>query len=84
VSTPHPEAEAAAARRWREGARVDAAAWVENVPFTETRDYVKKVLSNAVVYGHLLHGKPLSLKNRLGATVGPRATGAPSSDDDLP
>lgn len=71
-------------RRWREGARVDAAAWVENVPFTETRDYVKKVLSNAVVYGHLLHGKPLSLKNRLGATVGPRAAGAPSSDADLP
>lgn len=71
-------------RRWREGARVDAAAWVENVPFTETRDYVKKVLSNAVVYGHLLHGKPLSIKNRLGATVGPRASGAPASDTDLP
>lgn len=71
-------------RRWREGARVDAAAWVENVPFTETRDYVKKVLSNAVVYGHLLHGKPLSIKNRLGATVGPRGAGAPASDTDLP
>lgn len=71
-------------RRWREGARVDAAAWVENVPFTETRDYVKKVLSNAVVYGHLLHGKPLSIKNRLGASVGPRASGAPASDTDLP
>lgn len=71
-------------RRWREGARVDAAAWVENVPFNETRDYVKKVLSNAVVYGHLLHGKPLSIKNRLGASVGPRAGGAPASDTDLP
>ena len=71
-------------RRWREGARVDAAAWVENVPFTETRDYVKKVLSNAVVYGHLLHGKPLSIKGRLGATVGPRASGAPVPDTDLP
>ena len=71
-------------RRWREGARVDAAAWVENVPFTETRDYVKKVLSNAVVYGHLLHGKPLSIKNRLGATIGPRAAGAPASDNELP
>ena len=71
-------------RRWREGARLDAAAWVENVPFTETRDYVKKVLSNAVVYGHLLHGKPLSIKNRLGASVGPRASGAPASDTNLP
>ena len=71
-------------RRWREGARVDAAAWVENVPFTETRDYVKKVLSNAVVYGHLLHGKPLSIKNRLGSTIGPRASGSPAPDTDLP
>ena len=32
----------------------------------------------------LRHGKPLSLKNRLGATVGPRASGAPASDTDLP
>lgn len=71
-------------RRWREGSRVDAAAWVENVPFNETRDYVKKVLSNAVVYGHLLHGKPLSIKNRLGASIGPRASNAPASDTDLP
>ena len=71
-------------RRWREGARTEAAAWVENIPFTETRDYVKKVLSNAVVYGHLLHGKPLSLRERLGATVGPRAGNAPPSATDLP
>ncbi len=71
-------------RRWREGQVLDASLWTENVPFNETRDYVKKVLSNAVVYGHLLHGKPLSIKNRLGASVGPRAAGAPASDTDLP
>jgi soluble lytic murein transglycosylase len=71
-------------RRWREGMRVDAAAWVENVPFTETRDYVKKVLSNAVVYAHVLHNKPLSLKARLGNTVGPRAATAPQPEADLP
>ena len=34
-------------RRWREGPVLEAAAWAENIPFTETRDYVKKVLSNA-------------------------------------
>ncbi len=68
-------------RRWREGARIDAAAWVENIPFTETRDYVKKVLSNATVYAHILQGKSLSIKNRLGATIGPRAGGAPVEDD---
>ncbi len=67
-------------RRWREGTRLDAAAWVENIPFNETRDYVKKVLSNATVYAHILHGKPLSIKARLGATIGPRV-GSPVEDD---
>jgi soluble lytic murein transglycosylase len=71
-------------RRWREGSKLDAAAWVENIPFNETRDYVKKVLANAVVYGHLIDGKPLSLKARLGATVGPRAGSAPPEEGDLP
>ena len=37
-------------RRWREGAVLEPAAWIEGIPFNETRDYVKKVLSNAVVY----------------------------------
>ena len=63
---------------------MEAAAWVENIPFNETRDYVKKVLSNAVVYSHLLHGKPLALRERLGQTVGPRAGSAPPSATDLP
>jgi soluble lytic murein transglycosylase len=71
-------------RRWREGPRIDAAAWVENIPFNETRDYVKKVLANATVYAHLLHGKALSVKARLGATVGPRAGNAPPPENDLP
>lgn len=71
-------------RRWREGARLDAAAWVENIPFTETRDYVKKVLGNAVVYAHLIDGVPMSVRKRLGQTIGPRATTAPQPDMDLP
>jgi soluble lytic murein transglycosylase len=71
-------------RRWREGAKVDAAAWAENIPFNETRDYVKKVLSNAVVYAHVIDGKPLSIKGRLGASVGPRAASAPPVEGDLP
>lgn len=68
-------------RRWRDGPRIDAAAWVENIPFNETRDYVKKVLSNAVVYAHILHAKPISLKARLGSTIGPRVGGEPLADD---
>ncbi len=71
-------------RRWREGPRLEAAAWVENIPFNETRDYVKKVLANATVYAHLLHGHALSVRGRLGNTIGPRAANAPPVEGDLP
>ena len=60
------------------------AAWAENIPFAETRDYVKKVLSNATYYGALLGQKPVSLKARLGAQIGPRDAGAASENKELP
>ena len=44
-------------RRWREGALIEPAIWAENIPFNETRDYVKKVLSNATVYAAILAGR---------------------------
>jgi hypothetical protein len=62
-------------RNWRNGPVLDAAIWAENVPFTETRDYVKKVLANTTNYAALITGQPQSLKARLG-TVGPRGCGA--------
>jgi soluble lytic murein transglycosylase len=71
-------------RRWREGPTLEVAAWAENIPFSETRDYVKKVLSNAVYYRSLLDGKPASLKARLGAPIGPRDAGAPAPNQELP
>ena len=60
-------------RRWRDGPLLEPAIWVENIPIHETRDYVKKVLSNATYYAGLMTGKPASLKARLGAPIGPRA-----------
>ena len=39
---------------------IEPAIWAENIPFNETRDYVKKVLSNATVYASLLAGKKQS------------------------
>ncbi len=42
-------------RRWREGPPIEPAAWAETIPFAETRDYVKKVLSNAVDYALVLN-----------------------------
>ncbi len=71
-------------RRWREGATVEAAAWAENIPFNETRDYVKKVLSNATYYSALITGQVGSLKARLGPAIGPKPTGAPDDNRDLP
>ena len=72
-------------RRWREGPAVEPAIWAENIPFNETRDYVRKVLSNAAVYASLLNGTTLSLKSWLGASaIGPREAAAPAVDADLP
>lgn len=45
---------------------VEGAVFAETIPFTETRLYVKNVLSNAVYYATLFSGKPQSLKQRLG------------------
>ena len=75
-------------RRWREGPRLEPAIWVENVPFSETRDYVKKVLSNATFYAALLKDSQSttapSLKARLGRPIGPREAGLPAPDAELP
>jgi len=55
-------------RQWRSKltSALEGAAFAEIIPFTETRDYVKKVLSNATFYGALMTGQPQSLKQRLG------------------
>ena len=62
---------------------LEGAIWAENIPFSETRDYVKKVLSNTTNYAALLTGKPQSLKARLG-TVGPKDTSTTEQGLDLP
>lgn len=67
------------ARKWRQGPNLDGAIWAENVPFTETRDYVKKVLANATVYGVILSSAPIGLVERLG-TVGPSDSSNEGSD----
>jgi soluble lytic murein transglycosylase len=51
---------------------MEGAVFAETIPFTETRDYVKKVMSNATYYAALFEDKPQSLKARLG-TISPHA-----------
>ncbi|MDR3213067.1 MAG: lytic transglycosylase domain-containing protein [Azoarcus sp.] len=57
------------ARRWRDSRPLEGAIYVETIPFDETRDYVKHVMANTVVYAALLEGKPQSLKTRLGTIL---------------
>jgi soluble lytic murein transglycosylase len=57
---------------------MEGAIFAETIPFNETRDYVKKVLSNATYYAALFTGQPQSLKARLGM-VSP-----PAPDDATP
>jgi soluble lytic murein transglycosylase len=69
-------------RRWRDGPTLDAAAWTEGIPFNETRDYVKKVLSNAVLYSAVLGGLPPPAPSRSAlsaALPGAGATALPAT-----
>ncbi|HET7200685.1 MAG TPA: transglycosylase SLT domain-containing protein [Burkholderiales bacterium] len=59
------------ARLWRGATPVEGAIFAENIPFGETRDYVKKVMANTVYYAAVLGTKPVPLKTRLGV-VPPR------------
>ena len=70
-------------RKWRNGPVLEGAIWAECVPFSETRDYVKKVMANTTMYAALLTGEPQSLKARLGQ-IGPRVNSDPPEDGDLP
>ncbi|MGA8054398.1 MAG: transglycosylase SLT domain-containing protein [Burkholderiales bacterium] len=54
------------AQRWRAARPLEGAIYAETIPFNETRDYVKKVMSNTMYYAVLLGGDTRPLKARLG------------------
>jgi soluble lytic murein transglycosylase len=62
------------AQLWRGAAPLEGAIYVETIPFNETRDYVKKVLANAMFYQAQLGLPYIALKDRLGV-VTPAGTG---------
>jgi len=66
------------ARKWQADTSLEGAIYAETIPFNETRDYVKKVMSNALYYAALFDDKPQSLKNRLGV-INPR--GQPKGEE---
>ncbi|WP_442920613.1 transglycosylase SLT domain-containing protein [Massilia sp. S19_KUP03_FR1] len=54
---------------------MEGAIFIESIPFTETRGYVRNVMSNATNYAALFEKKPQSLKARIG-TITPRGAAA--------
>lgn len=54
--------------QWRRtyGGSVEGAIFAENIPFSETRDYVKKTMSNMIYYHLILDGKAPSLTQVMG------------------
>jgi soluble lytic murein transglycosylase len=54
------------ARQWQDDKPLEGAIYVETIPFDETRDYVKKVMSNTMYYARVFGHATPSLKQRLG------------------
>ena len=58
------------AKRWMASEPLEAAIYIETIPFSETRNYVQKVMANATFYAPRLGTKIQSLKSRLGVIPG--------------
>ncbi|MDP2227483.1 MAG: transglycosylase SLT domain-containing protein, partial [Moraxellaceae bacterium] len=68
------------ARQWQPVDRdMEAAVYVESIPFLETRDYVKKVMANAVAYSTVFGESRRTLTERLGTIPArnPQVIGGP-------
>jgi soluble lytic murein transglycosylase len=58
------------AKKWMAAKPLEGAIYAETIPFTETRNYVKKVMANAHLYAKQLGLEPVPLKKRLGVIPG--------------
>jgi peptidoglycan lytic transglycosylase len=54
------------AQQWRGDVPLEGAIYIETIPFSETRHYVRKVMGNIVYYSRLFGQPAASLKQRLG------------------
>jgi soluble lytic murein transglycosylase len=70
------------ALQWRGDLPLEGAIYAETIPFEETRDYVKKVMSNTVYYANQFGDAPRSLKQRMGIIAAKPSTSLPA--DNLP
>lgn len=70
------------ARNWRADTPLEGAVYAETIPFDETRDYVKKVMSNTVYYSKLFGQPPHTLKQRMGVIVAKNAANQQATADE--
>ena len=71
------------ARRWRGDQPLEGAIYAETIPFDETRDYVKKVMSNTIYYAKLFGHPSESLKARLGVIATNKPQQAPAHASEM-
>jgi soluble lytic murein transglycosylase len=69
------------ARAWRPESAMEGAIYAETIPFNETRDYVKKVMSNTSYYSQALNQQVQTLKERLGMVTPRQRDREPSLGD---
>lgn len=69
------------ARKWQADTALEGAVYVESIPFAETREYVKKVLTNAMFYRARFGGASQPLKERLGV-IAARPGNAPAAPEE--
>ena len=58
------------AQQWQPDQNLEAARFIESIPFYETRDYVKKVMTNAVHYSRIFNDGERVLSRRIGVVPG--------------
>lgn len=63
------------AKRWQDDQALPVDQYTESIPFLETRDYVKQVMTNAAHYGLLFNQGPQSIEQRMGRSI-PSRSGA--------
>lgn len=63
------------ADEWRGSQPLEGAVYAETIPYEETREYVKKVMSNTVYYARQFNAPSRSLKLRMGVVAAKPADG---------
>ncbi|MDO8264721.1 MAG: transglycosylase SLT domain-containing protein [Gallionella sp.] len=71
------------AGEWRGEQSLEGAIYAETIPFEETREYVKKVMSNTVYYARQFNAPPRSLKQRMGIVAARPADSQQATSDEM-